>query len=235
MEKKKAKNGGKTIRNLRLPPEKRIADIIAAAREILAEKDYETALMSEIAERAGVVEGTIYRYFENKRDLFIKVAEVWFEEILAHNSSDAKIDGTLNKLRHMLWWVLSIIQKEPVLTRFVLMELRPHPDYRSTRVYQLNKKFTENVISVYREAMEQGEFDQSYDIPFIRDLVFGCIEHQTSAYLRKQGNFSVAELAEKIATITYKGLVKTIPDKEKNLEIAIDRLNAIADRLEKTN
>ncbi|MCK9506213.1 MAG: TetR/AcrR family transcriptional regulator [Porticoccaceae bacterium] len=233
MAKKNTKPPTKTARNARLPAEKRIADIIAAARQTLSEKDYETALMSEIAEKAGVVEGTIYRYFENKRDLFIKVAEGWFEEILTHNTSNTSIDGTLNKLRHMLWWVLSIIQKEPVLTRFVLMELRPHPDYRSTRVYQLNKKFTENVISVYREAMEQGEFDESYDIPFIRDLVFGCIEHQTSAYLRKQGSFSVTELAEKIATITYKGLVKTIPDREINLDLAIDRLEAIANRLDK--
>ncbi len=54
-------------RVFRLSREKRVADIMAAARDVFREKGHGDALLSEIAERANVVEGSIYRYFDNKR------------------------------------------------------------------------------------------------------------------------------------------------------------------------
>jgi AcrR family transcriptional regulator len=41
-------------------------DIMQAALELIAEQGFHDAPMSEIAEKAGVAAGTIYRYFENK-------------------------------------------------------------------------------------------------------------------------------------------------------------------------
>jgi AcrR family transcriptional regulator len=45
-------------------------DIMQAALELIAEQGFHRAPMAEIAERAGVAAGTIYRYFESK-DLLI--------------------------------------------------------------------------------------------------------------------------------------------------------------------
>ncbi|MCE5262406.1 MAG: TetR/AcrR family transcriptional regulator [Deltaproteobacteria bacterium] len=42
------------------------SDIMQAALELIAEQGFHGAPMAEIAERAGVAAGTIYRYFENK-------------------------------------------------------------------------------------------------------------------------------------------------------------------------
>jgi TetR/AcrR family transcriptional regulator, fatty acid metabolism regulator protein len=54
-----------------------------AAREVFEEKGYDGALISDIAERAQVVEGTIYRYFENKRALLTSVVERWYAGMLS--------------------------------------------------------------------------------------------------------------------------------------------------------
>src|SRR4051812_3823656 len=67
----------------RLPRERRVADIMRAARMVFEEKGYDAALISDIAERAQVVEGTIYRYFENKRALLTKVVEHWYTGMLS--------------------------------------------------------------------------------------------------------------------------------------------------------
>src|SRR5690554_2754510 len=77
----------------------RTADILAAARAVVAEKGYENTVLADIAQRAEVVEGTIYRYFKNKRDLLVKVAEIWFGEQLIEDEHLRFIEGTQNKLR----------------------------------------------------------------------------------------------------------------------------------------
>ena len=55
------------------------ADILQAALELIVERGFHDAPMSEIAEKAHVAAGTIYRYFENKdvliNDLFQEIED----------------------------------------------------------------------------------------------------------------------------------------------------------------
>ena len=65
----------------------RIADkreeIMRAALEIIAEQGFHGAPMAEIAEKAGVAAGTIYRYFENKDVLITELHRELEERIMA--------------------------------------------------------------------------------------------------------------------------------------------------------
>lgn len=62
------------------------ADILQAALELIAERGFHDAPMSEIAEKAHVAAGTIYRYFENKdvliNDLFQEIEDKLMEVLL---------------------------------------------------------------------------------------------------------------------------------------------------------
>ena len=61
-------------------------DIVQAALELIAERGFHDAPMSEIAGKAHVAAGTIYRYFENKdiliNELFREVEDKLLEAIL---------------------------------------------------------------------------------------------------------------------------------------------------------
>ena len=54
----------------------RVGDILKAARAIIGQSGYEGVTVAEIAERAGIVEGTVYRYFKSKEELLLKVADL---------------------------------------------------------------------------------------------------------------------------------------------------------------
>ena len=45
--------------------------ILDAARAVFAEKDYHRATIKDVAARAGVADGTVYNYFENKNALIL--------------------------------------------------------------------------------------------------------------------------------------------------------------------
>jgi len=47
--------------------------ILAAARQLSAEKDFRSVTVREIASAVAVSQGTIYRYYENLDDLFLDV------------------------------------------------------------------------------------------------------------------------------------------------------------------
>jgi len=220
----------------RLSSEVRTADILAAARTVLAQKGYENVVLADIAREAGIVEGTIYRYFENKRDLLVKVAEAWFGEQLAIDSVLPLIHGTQNKIRHLAARTLTIIKSEPVLCRFMLMELRPDPNYRGSAFFELNRRYTRETLQVFKDAVASGEFRNDIPPSLLRDMLHGCIEHRTWAFLRGEGDFSVDEIASNIATVVYRGMVAgpmAAPAAESGrLDTVVGRLEAIADRLD---
>ena len=57
------------------PQETRRREILDAAAAVFGEKGFQRATMKDIAARAGIVPGTIYLYFQNKRDLLIAIAD----------------------------------------------------------------------------------------------------------------------------------------------------------------
>jgi len=208
----------------RLPHDERLTAILAAARVVIAEKGYENTVITDIARQAGIVEGTIYRYFKNKRELLVRVAEIWFAEKLSEDSLVSSIRGTRDKLRYLAMRTLSIIRSDPVLTRFILMELRADPDYRTSVFFQLNRRFTHEIVELCERAIESGEFAADVSPALLRDMFFGCIEHQTWAFLRGEGKFSIDKVADGIADVIFRGMA--VNPREPSA------LDAIATRLE---
>jgi AcrR family transcriptional regulator len=62
----------KDLRKIRRVAERRIQIVEAAAR-VFAQKGFHQATTKEIAREAGIAEGTIYLYFENKEDVLVAV------------------------------------------------------------------------------------------------------------------------------------------------------------------
>jgi AcrR family transcriptional regulator len=197
----------------RLTPEERIAEIMAAAREVLAEVGYERFLPSEVARRCGISEASVYRYFRTKRELLTRVAEAWFEEVLAMEPGVAEHEGTYERLHYVVRYSLDVVRRSPALTRFILTELRSDPEYRSTPLYEQNRRFTGVVSQVLRDAVAAGDFRDDVTVTLLRDMIFGAIEHQTWAYLRGEGDFSVSESAEGIARVIWRGMA--LPGRER--------------------
>ena len=191
----------------RLPPEQRIADIMKMAHRVFCEKGYSEAVISEIAQRLGVVEGTIYRYFPSKRDLLIEVAGDWYEHMLSDYDRQLQgLRGTWNRLRFMVWRHLMVIHDEPAMCRLIMGELRVWPEYRKTPVYELNRAYTQRTLSIIEDGIATGEFRSDVPLQIVRDMIYGGVEHHTWAYLRGVGDFSPDEAADSIVDIIYRGL-----------------------------
>lgn len=90
--------------------------IIEAAREVFFRDGFMPANLDEIAERAGVAKGTLYRYFESKADLYVAV--------LADNGR-----VFTDKLQEAVAAADSPSQQLRRISRFYLEHWQRHRDY----------------------------------------------------------------------------------------------------------
>ena len=71
--------------------------LLEAASQVLLQEGYPRATTNRIADRAGISVGTLYRYFDNKEDLFGEVLEQIYSRLL-QSIADCPPQPTLRKL-----------------------------------------------------------------------------------------------------------------------------------------
>ena len=113
-----------TPRATALPPEERRRAIVAALVPLIAERGGEVSTR-EIAQAAGIAEGTIFRAFADKRELMLAVAQEAINPADGERSFHESIAG-LEDLRAKVVVVAHGIQSRMHLTMAVMMATRRH-------------------------------------------------------------------------------------------------------------
>ncbi len=107
--------------------------IVRAFAELLKEKPFERVSVAEIAERAGVAVGTLYRRYKNKDALIPVVFELYLERLEAWTTGEGRIelpdDATLYDAVNVIvkkGW--SLLNKEAHILRAVHLYARLRPE-----------------------------------------------------------------------------------------------------------
>jgi AcrR family transcriptional regulator len=223
--------------SIRLSREQRATEILVHARAVFCEMGYADALVSEIAERAGVVEGSVFHYFPTKRELLIRAVEQWYEVLISgYDKQLDTIAGTWNRLRFMIWGHLNIIHEEPEIVKLIINEIRPRPEYRETSIFALNRDYTRRTLAIVEEGIASGEFRADCPGSVVRSMIYGGVEHYAFAFLRGEGDFSPSEAADAITHLIYRGLANDgvaqaamLHDPISRIESGLAALKKIAD------
>lgn len=217
----------------RRPREEREAEILQAARSVFSERGYDAASITEIARRAGIVEGTIYKYFVNKRDLLFQLMVKVYEALISGAQARIyKIHGTRDQLRFLIWWHLHAFIDDPGLCRLFVREIRSNDDYYRSVLYETNKRYTSVLLRTLQKGIEQGELRQDISPPMIRDMIYGSIEHISWAWVAGHGTLNIDKVADDLAEMVMNGIaapradVPTVDGTVRRLERLVERMEA---------
>lgn len=203
-------------------------EILQAARELFSNKGYEHCSMAEIAARVGVVEGTVYKYFESKRELLLTVLGEWYEGLFGDYAEDLRgIHGTRARLQFLIWRHLRTLRDYPDLCRLTFNEFRVEKDYHGSELQKLNKRYTELLVQVLNEGMENGDIRDDLPANLLRDMIYGGIEHNAWPFLCGHGKLDIDAIAEQVTGLLWQGIAI------QNFQTETQRLTELADRLEK--
>lgn len=217
-------------RRTRRPRAEREAEILAAARAVFSELGYGAAAVAEIAERAGVVEGTVYSYFESKRALLVAVMKSFYDELIADTTSGLRaVRGIENQLRFVIRRQLETFTSDLGLCRVIIREARPDAALYDEAILDLNRRYTGLALDVLEEGVATGVLRSDIVPSVIRDLIYGGIEHAVWRFLFTDGEVDANELADQLADAILGGILArpaSTEDTVIRLERAVERLEA---------
>jgi AcrR family transcriptional regulator len=136
------------------PVDKRAA-ILNAALDLFEEHGFEATSVPEIAGRAQVAVGTIYRYFESKEAVVNSLYRLWRERF--NGSVLAPIDAQLG-VRHVFgtyWRRMSAFSRAfPKAQRF--LDLHHHGGYLDAESLALDRAYSEVIAHFIAEGVVRG-------------------------------------------------------------------------------
>lgn len=139
------------VKPLRADAQRNYDKLVAAAREVFAERGAEGSL-DEIAKRAGVGPGTLYRHFPTRDDLIDALMRDWSARVLS--DSEAAVAADLPARETLERWFADLI-KHLTLHRGAAAKLSAAFDDPSSPIYrkcQMLADANERVVGHLRET-----------------------------------------------------------------------------------
>jgi TetR/AcrR family fatty acid metabolism transcriptional regulator len=181
--------------------------IIEAAIEVFSMKGFQAASISEIAQKAGIADGTIYKYFKGKEDLFFSIpiekTREFSSQLELHLES---ISGAFNKIKKFVWYFLYFFKTNPEYGRILMLDMRVSKGFVKTETYDFLKQSVSQAMNIIIEGQKEGAIRQDIDIYIQRHLILGILEHIVSRWLLKGEKYDLLEHHHEVSRILIDGL-----------------------------
>lgn len=180
--------------------------IIDAAVVVIAENGYHQAQVSKIAKQAGVADGTIYLYFENKEDILISLFREkmgnFVERIgeLIAGKTTAK-----EKLLVMIEAHFSLLSENHHLAIVTQLELRQSNKELRLKINDVLKGYLKVIDSIVAEGIVKGEFSKELEVRLARQMIFGTIDEMATSWVMNEEKYDLKALAHQVHRMIIHG------------------------------
>ena len=190
------------------------ARILAAAIEVFASKGYAGSSTSEIAQRAGVAEGTIFRHYRTKKDLLVSIVTPAMMRMMAPfviRGFGSVLDGNHDSLeqfvRRMIDNRIEFVNRNKRLFRIVAQELPFHPEMREQFKTIILTQVMARMTTLVEKFRAEGKI-APLPAPTVARLIASTLIGYVLMRMLMTDDPSWDDAAEREATVTFlvKGL-----------------------------
>lgn len=149
------------------------ASILKVATRFFARHGYNETSMADIAKEAGVAEGTIYEYYQNKENLLISIPEDKLTELLDHISGRSGEQ----RLRRAILDLFSFYNDNRDFSTILVLMLRANKNFLHSPSHQLYVHIFKVLEGIIEQGRQAQVFCRDTDLGLFQSLVYGTIDH----------------------------------------------------------
>jgi AcrR family transcriptional regulator len=134
--------------------------ILQAAQRLFASQGFDGTTTRDLAQAAGVAEGTLFRHFTNKKAILVEVATNGWVDILTDLLTELSEMGSYKAVAQVMRRRMWNLRKNADMMRVCFMEVQFHPDLRDRLQTEVITKMTDVAEAFFQTAMDKGIYRQ---------------------------------------------------------------------------
>ena len=188
--------------------------ILQAALRLFAAKGYEGTTTKDLAGKANVAEGTLFRYFPNKKAILIEVATRGWVDILTDLLTELSEMGSYKAVAQVMRRRVLRMRENSDLLRVCFIEAQFHPELKERIQSEVIAKMTDVAEAFFQTAIDRGIY-RPMNPKIVAQVFLGMFAiagFSSETILDSNASpFALQEMAEGIAEIFLNGvLVKEV-------------------------
>ena len=185
----------------------RDADVLQEAIQVISERGYAATSIQEVADRVGVLKGSLYHYFSSKEELLLRILEQSHEETssIALEVSELNLpafEELLEYLRRSSLWYIANVQRANIF----FTERRNLTGDRLQMAKTWGRDFESHIQKLIIAAQEDGRIRGDQDPRLVTRFVIGAVNNVRNWPSRSGNAFSAEDIADTLVTLVKSAL-----------------------------
>lgn len=180
--------------------------LLESALTLFSEKGYEGTSIREIIEGAGVTRPVLYYYFENKEDLFTRLVEEKFSELVGQiERAKYDHDTCRDRLKSIIRIAFQLAEENPEAVRLILQVFFSPPQQGPSLDRQaLARKRFKHIEDIMQEGLDNKEVSGG-DAQSLGLVFLGIMDMHVMAKTNRPETRLTDELADGLVDLFFSG------------------------------
>ncbi len=181
--------------------------ILDAAIHVIARNGYHNSRVADIADHAGVADGTIYLYFENKEQILMAAIDSAFATFLKLAQEElGKVRDPREKLRRIAFLHLDLLGKQRDLATVFQTELRQSAKFIAQFSRKQLVEYFDLIRSVVREGQQAGIFRPQLSDKIAANCFYGALDEMVTSWLLSDHDYPLGGAADAVVEVILAGM-----------------------------
>lgn len=182
--------------------------IIEAATKVFAQNGFYQSKIAQIAKEAGVADGTIYIYFDNKDDILISLFEEQMKVVLDNMALQvARINDPVLKLETFASTHLGLIEMNKDMAEIIQVELRQSGKFMKEYKNERFAEYLDIIGDIIIEGQKSGLFKKDVIPGVAKRAFFGALDEVSRFWvLSSRKQYDIRTVAKQISGFFLNGI-----------------------------
>ena len=181
--------------------------ILDAAIAVIAEKGFHNSRVSDIADRAGVADGTVYLYFKSKEQILMAALDSGFEAFYRRAKEElAAAKDARGKLRILARLHLRLLNQNRNMAVVLQTELRQSAKFLAEFSQRELKGYFDLIREIIREGQQAGTIRKEVPDKIAAACLFGALDELVTSWVLSSRDYDLAASADPVIDLLLSGM-----------------------------
>ncbi len=191
----------------RQPTGRKKEAILDAAVVEIAAHGYHGTTVAMIARRAGVADGTIYLYFQNKEEVLVSLFDRAMDRFTALGEGElARLEDPAERLARIIELHLELVGGDRDLAIITQVELRHSVHFLDQLSRAKVGQYLQVIGGVIAEGQQAGLWRRDLEAGLLAKAVFGILDEMATDWVLSRRNTRLAARADAVTLIVMGAL-----------------------------